>query len=240
MNPTAIEWVVNPDGTPGYTKNPFVGCSHRGCAVWPLCYAAKSAKRQKNRCPRCYTFTPHVHRERMLELSKLEYRKEPIGMFLDSMSDFLDPAFGYSDLRWMLDCVKKAPQHRFYLLTKQAQLMHLFIYPPNLWLGVTINNRADLGRLKYLSEAKGPQVKFVSFEPLYEDLGPEISKLKEYGVSWVIIGPQTKPYREANIVGLIRILRECKKHRIARFVKNMTTSGPYSSLNTMIKEFPKV
>lgn len=39
MNRTTIEWVRNPDGSPGFTLNPVTGCL-RGCAY---CYARKLA-----------------------------------------------------------------------------------------------------------------------------------------------------------------------------------------------------
>lgn len=39
MNKTKIEWVKNPDGSPGYTFNPITGCLN-GC---PYCYARRLA-----------------------------------------------------------------------------------------------------------------------------------------------------------------------------------------------------
>jgi protein gp37 len=42
MNRTKIAWVRNPDGSPGFTWNPAIGCSHEspGCQN---CYAARLA-----------------------------------------------------------------------------------------------------------------------------------------------------------------------------------------------------
>ena len=44
MQRTKIEWVVNQDGTQGYTWNPMTGCLHK-CSY---CYAKKIANRFKD------------------------------------------------------------------------------------------------------------------------------------------------------------------------------------------------
>jgi Bacteriophage protein gp37 len=69
MNKTQIEWVINPDGSHGYTWNPVTGCLN-GCSY---CYAAKMAKRFKQ------SFEPTFHEERLREPFKL---KKPSTIFV--------------------------------------------------------------------------------------------------------------------------------------------------------------
>lgn len=50
MNPTSIAWVRGPDGAPGFTWNPVVGCSpcSSGCNA---CWAARLASTRLDHLP---------------------------------------------------------------------------------------------------------------------------------------------------------------------------------------------
>src|SRR5215469_324823 len=80
----------------------------------------------------------------------------------------------------------------FQLLTKRPERMRAFFagyYPkpiPNLWLGASIGERRQLERLDLLY-ATPAAVRFVSFEPLLEDLG----RLRLRGIGWVIAGSES-------------------------------------------------
>ena len=69
-----------------------------------------------------------------------------------------------------------------------------------------------------------PYLKFVSFEPLLKDaLGDEDLK----GISWVIIGAQTKPNIQPDIRWIERIVNQANKDNCKIFMK--------SNLDRMVK-----
>lgn len=193
LNRTNIEWVLNPDGTPGFSCNPIVGCSY-GC---DYCYARLFAKRNARRCVHCETFTPHFHADR---LAAVAARQRPAGIFVCSMGELFDQKNHMEWIRKVLDVMDTSPQHRFYVLSKQVSLEH-FLFPPNVWLGVTcdgLNMHADIRRVMALRRAANPGLRFISCEPLR---GPLARLHPEDEIDWIIVGAQTgsravKPRRE--------------------------------------------
>jgi Protein of unknown function (DUF5131) len=71
---------------------------------------------------------------------------------------------------------------RNYISTRRGAL------PPNLWLGVSVEDRRRRVRIDEL-RATSATVRFLSFEPLLEDLGP----LDLRGIGWVIVGGESGP-----------------------------------------------
>jgi len=179
MNPTKIEWTQ-------FTWNPWVGCTGEGCAVRAHCYARAQAKRQKQRCRRCYKFIPHYHPERLNEPLR---RKTPSLIFTVSMGDLFSAPDWF--IHAVLDVIHRANWHTFQILTKQAQRLQWHSpYPRNVWVGVTVNRQDDVWRLLPLRAIKAA-VRFASFEPLYGAIDYDLSWL-----DWVIIGAQTKPEKQ--------------------------------------------
>jgi protein gp37 len=61
--------------------------------------------------------------------------------------------------------------------------------PENVWLGVSVENRKDgLPRIEALRRVRAP-VRFLSCEPLLEDLG----QMDLAGIHWVIVGGESGP-----------------------------------------------
>ncbi len=198
MNPTTIEWVKNPDGSQGYTSNPFTGCLN-GC---PYCYARKLAngrlrqRYKKNTCipvqknsleeaiARTDPFYPRFWPERLKDLDI----KSPRGVFLCDMSDWCAPWWPVAWREELMAAIGKNPQHRIYLLTHQPQELHGFSpFPDNCWVGVTATDMAQaMDALDGMSNVKA-KIRFLSLEPL---LGPiPIDLLFEY--DWLITGAMT-------------------------------------------------
>ena len=114
-----------------------------------------------------------------------------------------------------------------------------YAWANHLWLGVSIATRDDLHNLDLL-RACSAKYKFVSFEPLLEDLG----KVDLHGINWVITGgesgPNRRPFDEKWALG---ILAEADKLEIPFFHKQ--GSGFKPGQNDMLnglryKEFPVV
>jgi len=154
---TSIEWTEQ-------TWNPTVGCSKisPGCAH---CYAEVMAKRLQAMGVKgyengfCLTLLP----TRLAEPMK---RKQPTVYFVNSMSDLFHEEIPDSYLLQILEVMRLASQHTFQILTKRAERMADFFsknqVPNNVWLGVTMEDRAyGLPRLRALSRIPAA-VRFVS------------------------------------------------------------------------------
>lgn len=93
---------------------------------------------------------------------------------------------------------------------------------PNVWLGVSVENQDTLERIDILKDVPAA-IRFVSFEPLLEDLGALILD----GIQWVIIGGESGPKaRPMNLDWPRSILKECRRQGVAPFVKQLGTN-PY-------------
>jgi len=222
MNHTKIEYL-------DYTWNPIVGCAGVNCAVRSKCWARATGKRFKHRCVLCYTFTPHLHKERLEEPLHLS---KPSRIGVCFMGDLFDSGVHPDWQGDVLETVEKALRHTFIFLTKQPQNIPRWMrLPVNAWLGVTVNEKADLNRIKIL-KGHYAGLLFVSFEPLYEDLGDVDLR----GISWIIIGAQTRPDRQPAIKWTNDLVDQARKLEIPIFMKNNLKN--YSRRCYPIQEFP--
>lgn len=208
---TSIEWTER-------TWNPTVGCSKisPGCAH---CYAEVMAKRLQAMGVRGYEngFTPTLLPKRLEEPLK---RTKPTIYFVNSMSDVFHEEIPDDYIRQVFDVIRRAPQHTFQVLTKRAERMADFFQghkpPANAWLGVTAEDRKfGLPRLDWLRLIP-TRTRFVSVEPLLEDLGV----MNLAGIHWVIVGgesgPKARPMQQAWV---LNIKRQCDEQRVAFFFK---------------------
>ncbi|MBA7637626.1 hypothetical protein ES703_45272 [subsurface metagenome] len=220
MNKTKIEWVKNPDKTQGYSLNPVKGKCPMAC---PYCYARAMYDR--------FRWNPEPCLEEDVlnnELRVLYGAKEPLGIFMCSTFEWL------WNERWawrILQFCAKHHRHRFYLLTKQPQKLPQFSpFPDNCWVGVTAVNPSMLrNAIFHLSKIEA-SVKYVSMEPLLEDMRgydknePEVSEvaydLSLNIINWLIIGAQTRPTVYPRIEWVEEIVRAADKANIPVFLKN--------------------
>ena len=210
MNKTTIEWVVNPDGTQGYTWNPITGCLN-SCLY---CYARKIANRFQG------NFKPTFHEKRINDIFKL---RKPSTVFVGSMSDTLGE---WVELEWIdmiLQVTKIFPEHRFLFLTKNPNRYTKLKFPDNCFKGQTITG----GRIKNFSFVF-TGTDFISAEPLLEEL-----YLPEDQLKWLIIGalsvngkPQTTKKE-----WILSLIEQADSKRIPVFIKN--------SLYELYPELPK-
>ena len=89
----------------------------------------------------------------------------------------------------------RAPWHTFQVLTKRANRMADLLNSslafaanhPHIWWGVSVEDQKyGIPRIAQLQRAKA-KVRFLSVEPLLEDLG----KLNLKGIHWVIVGGES-------------------------------------------------
>lgn len=202
MNPTAIEWThVHGPGS-GFSWNPLFGCTN-GC---DYCCARRLAPRigAAIDCEKCSRFEPHLHPERLDDPAK---RQKPAGIFVCSMGDAWDPNVPQKWRDQVWEAMHDAPQHTYFMLTKQPQNMPLRDIEAwdatGVWLGVSVTFADDCWRIATLAEIAriqgdiNPNL-YISCEPLlsgggflgYAYLGFEASA---HWIQWIIIGADTSP-----------------------------------------------
>jgi len=208
---TSIEWTEQ-------TWNPAVGCAKisPGCAH---CYAEVMARRLKAMRVPGYengfnlTLLPH-------RLEEPLNRSKPTVYFVNSMSDMFHEGISDDYIRQVFDVIRRSPQHTFQVLTKRAERMAGFFEtcesPRNAWLGVTVEDRKHgLPRLDWLRRVPAT-VRFISVEPLLEDLG----RMNLAGIHWVIVGgesgPKARPMKQE---WALNVKQQCEGQNVAFFFK---------------------
>jgi len=111
-------------------------------------------------------------------------------VFINSLSDVCDP---FAPDAWRQKLIAIAAQTtnlNHLLLTKRPQNFNkMFPAPlPNMWGGTTVGVKKSLSRIKHLQDTPF-KVRFLSIEPLLEDLGV----IDLDGISWVIVGGESGP-----------------------------------------------
>lgn len=184
-NKSKIEWTEQ-------TWNPTVGCTKvsPGCNN---CYAAVMARRLQAMGVKGYEngFNLTLLPKRIDEPLR---RKRPTVFFVNSMSDLFHEEVPDFYINQVFEIIRDSPQHTFQILTKRAERMLAFFQsygeaPPNAWLGVTVENRSHgLPRIDLLRRVKA-RIRFLSMEPLLEDLG----EIDLRDIHWVIVGGESGP-----------------------------------------------
>lgn len=207
---SSIEWTES-------TWNPVTGCIKisPGCKH---CYAERIAERLQAMGQRNYRngfklmLQPH-----MLDLP-LQWRK-PQRIFVNSMSDLFQKEVPPAYILRVFDVMRRAYWHQFQVLTKRADILReldpLIDWPPNVWMGVSVENKDYTWRIDDLRHAHA-RTKFLSIEPL---LGP-IADLNLSGIDWVIVGGESGPgARPIQRNWVIDIRRQCRQAGVAFFFK---------------------
>jgi protein gp37 len=221
---TKIEWTDQ-------TWNPSTGCEKisAGCLN---CYAEKMAKRLKGMGQKKYKrgFLPDYHIKELLR----DFGKKPKKIFVNSMGDlfhkFIPDHFIYRVIR----VIERNPQHIFQILTKRPERVSRIQWPKNVWFGVTVENREERKRINDLRRIPC-KTKFISFEPLLEDIG--IVDLS--GIDWVIVGAETGPGARNMEMDWARGLFEtCWAQDNIPFFFKKVSKGDICPEDLKIREFP--
>ena len=145
-------------------------------------------------------------------------------VFCASLADWADSEAptGQRERLWAL--IRETPNLDWLLLTKRAGNIRRMLPPdwgtgyPNVWLGVTVENRQHgLPRLDALRSIPAV-VRFASIEPLLEDLGT----VNFAGINWAIIGGETgSGARSMDTVWVEAIIEQCRAQNVAPWVKQL-------------------
>jgi protein gp37 len=175
------------------TWNPVRGCTKvsPGCAH---CYAETFAERFRGVPGHPYEqgFDLRLVPEKLAEPLRWTRRKM---VFVNSMSDLFHQDVPDSYIAATVRVMELANWHTYQVLTKRSQRLRDLLETTlrhasqleNIWWGVSVENRKHgLPRIEHLRQAPA-RVRFLSIEPLLEDLGP----LDLTGIHWVIVGGES-------------------------------------------------
>ena len=212
---SSIEWT-------DATWNPVRGCTKvsPGCTH---CYAETFAERFRG--------VPGHPYERGFDLrlvpdkldEPLRWRK-PKMIFVNSMSDLFHKDIPDDYILSVAEVMRQAHWHTFQVLTKRSErlrdLLRGKLRPygdlKHIWWGVSVENKKHgLPRIEHLRRSPAA-VRFLSIEPLLEDLGD----LDLAGIHWVIAGGESGPGARPMSSDWVRSIRDqCFAARVPFFFK---------------------
>jgi protein gp37 len=204
------------------TWNPVRGCTKisPGCAH---CYASTFAERFRG--------VPGHPFEQGFDIKLIPGKltapltwKKPRRIFVNSMSDLFHPSIPDSYIQQVVDVMLKANWHTFQVLTKRSDRLKLALKTylqdsctaKHIWWGVSVEDKKyGLPRVQDLKQTPA-QVRFLSVEPLLEDLG----KIDLTDIHWVIVGGESGPGARSMQEPWVASLRDqCLNAKVPFFFK---------------------
>jgi len=204
------------------TWNPVRGCTKitPGC---DHCYAETFAERFRGVQGHPYEqgFDLRLVPEKLAEPLRW---KTPKMIFANSMSDLFHKDVPDDYVEAVCRVMERANWHTYQVLTKRSSRLRDMLQSrlqfaagfPNIWWGVSVEDRAHgLVRIKHLQQAPAA-VRFLSIEPLLEDLG----EIDLTGIHWVIVGGESGPgARPMEKEWVVSIREQCRQAQVAFFFK---------------------
>jgi protein gp37 len=212
---SAIEWT-------DATWNPVRGCTKisPGCKH---CYAETFAERFRGVAGHPYEhgFDPRLVPGKLNEPFKWSTSRM---VFVNSMSDLFHTYVPDEYIERVAKVMVTANWHTYQVLTKRADRVQELLSgrlrfaaeAKNIWWGVSVENKKHgLPRIDHLREAPA-QIRFLSVEPLLEDLG----EIDLSAIHWVIVGGESgHGARPMQREWVLNILRQCRKQKVKFFFK---------------------
>jgi protein gp37 len=212
---SSIEWT-------DATWNPVRGCTKisPGCKH---CYAETFAERFRGAKGHPYEqgFDLRLVPEKLAEPLRWG---SPRRIFVNSMSDLFHEDVPDDYIAAVTDVMVQADWHTYQVLTKRSARMRDLLIErlrfaaakQHIWWGVSVENRRHgLPRVEHLRSAPA-RVRFLSVEPLLEDLG----SLDLSGIHWVIVGGESGfGARMMKREWVVSVRRECRKQGVPFFFK---------------------
>lgn len=204
------------------TWNPVRGCTKisPGCKH---CYAEAFAERFRGVIGHPYEqgFDLRLVPEK---LSEPILWKKPKMVFVNSMSDLFQDGVPDEFILQVVEIMEKANWHTYQVLTKRSKRMrdllrgklNFITQAPHIWWGVSVEDRRyGLPRIEDLRNSPA-SVRFLSIEPLLEDLGSfDLTR-----IHWVIVGGESGPRaRPIHKDWVLSIKDLCTKANVPFFFK---------------------
>ena len=152
--------------------------------------------------------------------------RSPKLVFVNSMSDLFQAGVPDEYAEAVSRVMATANWHTYQVLTKRSErLLELLsgrlrfaADQENIWWGVSVEDRKHgLPRVDHLRQAPA-RVRFLSIEPLLEDLG----EINLSGITWVIVGGESGPgARPMQREWVISIRKQCREQKVAVLLQTM-------------------
>lgn len=212
---SSIEWT-------DATWNPVRGCTKisPGCK---RCYAETFAERFRGVKGHPYEqgFDLRLVPEKIAE--PLRWRT-PKMIFVNSMSDLFHEGVPDDYIVAVARVMETAKWHTYQVLTKRSERLRKLLNSTlsfaanqtHIWWGVSVEDRHyGLPRVEELRSADAA-VRFLSVEPLLEDVG----KLNLDGLGWVIVGGESGPgARPMKREWVVSVRDQCRRAKVPFFFK---------------------
>ncbi len=212
---SSIEWT-------DATWNPVRGCTKisPGCTH---CYAEVFAERFRGVPGHPYEqgFDLRLIPEKLAEPLRW---KTPKSVFVNSMSDLFHEDVPDDYVLKVVRVMQTANWHTFQVLTKRSERLRDMLQTtlsagasaPHIWWGVSVEDRKHgLPRIDHLRAAPAA-VRFLSIEPLLEDLG----EFDLTGIHWAIVGGESGAgARPMQKEWVLSIRDQCEKAQVPFFFK---------------------
>lgn len=226
-----IEWTT-------HTANFWIGCTEVS-AECDNCYARTLAVR--------YGWAKwgneHPRHKTKLTQGKLNAWDKKAGLagerhrvFVNSLSDTCDAKVPQDWRDEIVTSAVSTPNLDYLILTKRPQsLCEMFpMVTGNMWFGTTVGVKKSLRRIDHLRSMDYASIRFLSIEPLLEDLG----EIDLTGIDWVIVGGESGTGKRPFNADWARSIRDqCKAQQVPFFMKQMDKIQPIPE-DLMIREFP--
>jgi len=204
------------------TWNPVRGCTKvsPGCKH---CYAETFAERFRGvpGHPFGFGFDLRVVPEKLEDPFRW---RDPRMIFVNSMSDLFHEGVSDEYIAAVARVMMRANWHTYQVLTKRAGRLadmlrgdlRFAARADHIWWGVSVEDRKyGVPRIAHLRRAPAA-VRFLSIEPLLEDVGT----LNLDGISWVIVGGESGPGARPISPPWVRSIRDqCKAAAVPFFFK---------------------
>ena len=204
------------------TWNPLRGCTKisPGCKH---CYAETFAERFRGVPGHPYEqgFDLRLVPEKLAEPFQWS---SPRMVFVNSMSDLFQPEVPDAYIEDVVQVMLEANWHTYQVLTKRSERLLKLLSSKlkfaakqrHIWWGVSVEDkRYGLPRVKHLRQAPAT-VKFLSIEPLLEDIG----EFDITGIDWAIVGGESghgaRPMEQAWVESILEL---CRSSKVSFFFK---------------------
>jgi protein gp37 len=240
MGATGIEWTKGPNGEPGFTFNPWIGCTK-----------ILGSTPELSACLHCYAETasakfgspwgPHADRRPISESTWLAPRawdrrarreRRRFRVFCASMADVFD---NHRSIQWewrerLWKLIADTPNLDWLLLTKRPEnalngmlpISWMADWPRNVWFGFTAETQGRFDqRAKAVRQIPAP-IRFMSGEPLLGDI--ELPEDARHWLKWVIAGGESgrlDEIRDTPDVRFIRLRSQCRFRGIPYYQKQL-------------------
>ncbi len=204
------------------TWNPVRGCTKisPGCAH---CYAETFAERFRGVRGHPYEqgFDLRLVPEKLLEPIRWS---GPKMVFVNSMSDLFHADVPVPYISAVAEVMAHSPWHIYQVLTKRGERMQQllstdlqrFAQHAHIWWGTSVENRKyGMPRIEHLRHTPAA-VRFLSIEPLLEDLG----EIDLRGIHWVIVGGESgRGARPMHPEWVRSVMDQCRIQSVPFFFK---------------------